>query len=149
VANIGKWNAPTAVATVLTTELNTLGNNTMTAASAAIANQTNLDIYADFVVHLAALSPAAGAFVSVYILEALDNSTYPAPSDADLRLMTSSLLFTMQCGTTATTAYDLVVRNVLLPPHSFKLKLDNQTGVSLNASGNTLSISQYNVNENG
>jgi hypothetical protein len=149
VASIGKWNAATAVSSVLTTELNSLGNNTASAASAAIANQTNLDLYADFVLHLASLSPAAGAYVAVYILEALDDSTYPAPSDADLRLMTSQLLFVMQIGTTASTAFDAVARNVLLPPHSFKIKLDNQTGVALNASGNTLKISQYNVNENG
>jgi hypothetical protein len=121
----------------------------MSAASAAIANQSNLDLYADFTLHLAALSPAVGAFISVYILEALDDSTYPVPSDAALRLQAGQTLFSIQLGQDAATAQDVVVRNVLLPPHAFKIKLDNQAGVSLAASGNTLSISQYNVNENG
>lgn len=148
-ANIGKWNQARAVATVLTTELNALNNATMSVASAAIANQTNLDLYADFVLHLAALSPAAGAFITVYALEALDDATFPAPSDAALRLQIQQILFSIQLGQDVTTAQDIVVRNVLLPPHAFKLKLDNQSGVSLAATGNTLSISQYNVNENG
>ena len=148
-SNIGKWNSARAVATVLTTELNALSNGTMSAASAAVANQTNLDLYADFVLHLAALSPTAGAFITVYILEALDDSTFPAPSDAALRLQPQQILFSVQLGQDASTAQDIVVRNVLLPPHAFKLKLDNQSGVALGATGNTLSISQYDTNLNG
>jgi len=42
-----------------------------------------------------------------------------------------------------------VIRNVMLPPATVKFYLDNQTGVSLNASGNTVKILAYNVNLNG
>jgi hypothetical protein len=148
-ANIGKWNAPSATISVLTTELNSLANTTMSAASTAISNQTNLDVYADIEVNLAALSPTAGAYVGLYILEAVDGTNYPAQSDADLRLTTSQLLASLPIGTTASTAQRIVARNVLVPPGSFKLKLDNQTGVALAASGNTVKFNVYDVNLNG
>lgn len=147
--NIGKWNAPSTTVTVLSTGLDSLGNSTMSAASTAIANQTNLDMYVDIEVNLASLSPAANSYVALYILEAVDGSNYPAQSDADLRLTASQLLCTVPTGTTAGTAQRIAVRNVLIPPGSFQIKLDNQTGVALNASGNTVKFNAYNVNLNG
>src|SRR5215831_2934336 len=103
-ASIGKWNAPSSIVSVLTTGLNSLANNTMSAASSNIANQTNLDMYADIEVVLASLSPTTGAYVALYILEALDGTNFPAQSDADLRLTTSQLLASIPVGTTAATA---------------------------------------------
>ncbi len=148
-ANIGKWNAPSSTVTVLTTELNSLGSATMSAASSAIANQTNLDIYADIEVNLASLSPAAGAFVALYIALAIDGSNYPAPSGADMRLSSTQLLVVIPVGTTASTAQRVAARNVVIPPGTFKIYLDNQCGVSLGASGNTVKMNPYNVNLNG
>lgn len=148
-ASVGKWNAPSATSSVLTTELNSLSNNTMSAASSAIANQTNLDIFVDIEVNLASLSPAAGAYVALYIELAVDGTNYPAQSDADLRLTSSQLLCVVPLGTTASTAQRVAVRNVVIPPGSFKIKLDNQAGVALNASGNTVKFNAYNYNLNG
>ena len=147
-ANIGKWNAP-SLTTILTTELNSLGSGSQSAASAAVANQTNLDIYVDIEVVLGALSPTTGAYVALYILEAVDGTNYPAQSAADLRLTTSQLLVSIPIGTTASTAQRVVARNVMIPPGSFKIILDNQTGVALAASGNTVKFNAYDFNLNG
>lgn len=148
-ANIGKWNAPSATVTVLSTGLNSLANNTMSAASSNIANQTNLDMYLDIEVLLAALSPTAGAYVALYILESIDGTNFPAQSDADLRLTTTQLLIAIPVGTTASTAQRVAARNVVIPPGLFQIKLDNQTGVALAASGNTVKFNAYDVNLNG
>jgi hypothetical protein len=148
-ANIGKWGNVSSVVSLLTTELNALGSATASAASAAIANQTNLDVYADIGLHLASLSPAAGAYGALYILEALDGSTYPSATGSVLRNQPQQMLCTFQLDTTAATAQDLVVRNVLLPPGSFKVVYDNQAGVALGATGNTVKMITYNINENG
>ncbi len=148
-ANIGKWNAPSSAVTVLSTELNSLASGSITAASTAIANQTNLDIYVDIEVNLASLSPAAGAYVALYIAEAVDGTNYPAPSAADLRLSTTQLLCAIPIGTTAATAQRVAARNVVIPPQTFKVYLDNQTGAALNASGNTVKFIAYDVNLNG
>src|SRR5262245_19758044 len=73
-AGIGKWNTPSSIASQLTTELNSLGNNTMSAASATYDNSTNLNIYVDIEVNLASLSPTAGAYVAIYVLCAPDGT---------------------------------------------------------------------------
>lgn len=148
-ANIAKWNAPSGVTSVLTTELNSLATNTMTAASSAIANQTNLDMYVDVEINLASLSPTAGSYVALYIQEAVDGTNYPAQSDADTRLTPSHLLCTVPTGVAASTAQRIAVRNVVIPPGTFKIKLDNQTGATLNASGSTVKFNAYNTNLNG
>lgn len=148
-ASIGKWNTPSSIVSVLTTELNSLGSGSMSAASAAINNDTNLDMYGDLELNLGALSPTAGGYVAVYIAEAADGTNYPAPSAADQRLQTNALLCTYAVSTTASTAQRLVVRNVLLPPGKFKLYVDNQSGGAMAASGNTLKLLPYNINMNG
>lgn len=148
-ANIGKWNTPSSIVSILTTELNSLTTNTMASVSAVVNNDTNLDMYGDLELNLGTLSPTAGGYVAVYIAEAADGTNYPAPSSADQRLQTNALLCTFALSTTATTAQRLVCRNVLLPPGKFKLYLDNQSGATMNASGNTLKLLPYNTNLNG
>jgi len=149
--NIGKWNAPTAIATILSTELNSLGNNptTMASPSSGYDNSANLNIYCDLEINLASLSPTAGAYVAIYLAEAADGTNYPAQSAADMRLTSTQLFCTIPVGTTATTAQRVSARNLVLPPALFKLFFDNQTGVALNASGNTLKLLAYNINANG
>lgn len=149
-ANVGKWSlSGVGITTVLSTGLNSLGNNTMSAASSTYDNSTNLDLYVDIEVVLASLSPASGAYVAIYVLEAPDGTNFPAQSDADLRLTSSQLLAVIPIGTTASTAQRVTARNVLLPPAKIQFKLDNQAGVSLNASGNTVKVLPYNYNLNG
>jgi hypothetical protein len=122
----------------------------MSAASATYNNQTNLDLYCDVEVVLNTLSPSGSTpFVAIYVLAAVDGTNFPAQSDADLRLTTTQLLCSIPIGTTATTAQRVAVRNLLLPPQPIQFKLDNQTGVTLNASGNTVKIDAYSYNLNG
>jgi hypothetical protein len=149
-ANIGKWSlSGVGLTTVLSTGLNSLANNTMSAASSTYANQTNLDLYVDIEAVLGSLSPTAGAYVAIYVLEAVDGTNFPAQSDADLRLTTTQLLCVIPIGTTAATAQRVTARNILLPPAALQFKLDNQTGVALNAAGNTVKVLPYDYNLNG
>ena len=130
--------------------LNALANNTMSAASATYANQTNLDLYCDIEVFLDTLSPATGAYVSIYILAAIDGTNFPAQSSADLRLTTTQLFCTIPVGTTASTTQRVAARNLLLPPQPVQFKLDNQTGVALASTNNsTVKIDAYSYNLNG
>lgn len=147
-ANIGKWNAG-SVSSVLTTELDGLTSGTMSAASGAYDNATNLNIYADIEVNLGSASPAAGAYVALYIAERADGTNYPAQASADMRLSSTQLLAVIPIGVTASTPQRVVARNVVIPPESFKLYLDNQTGANLAANGNTVKILTYNINGNG
>ncbi len=147
-ANLGKWGNLASVVSLLTTELNSLANGAATAASSAIANQTNLDIYADIELVLASLSPVAPNYGTLYILEAVDGTNYPSATAAVLLNQPSQILCTFALDTTATTAQRIVVRNVLLPPASFKVAYYNQAGVALGASGNTIRAITYGLNLN-
>jgi hypothetical protein len=126
----------------------TLATGSMTAASATYANQTNLDLYCDLEVFLAALSPTAGAYVDVYILTAIDGTNFPAQSAADLRLTSTQKFCTVPIGTTASTAQRVAVRNLLLPPQPVQFILDNQTGTNIVATS-TVKIDAYSYNLNG
>jgi hypothetical protein len=149
-ASIAKWNTPGTLTTILSTQLNSLANGAMNStASSDIANQTNLDLYADFEIVLGSLSPTSGAYIGLYFLESVDGTNFPAQSDADLRLTATQMLGAVPIGTTAATGQRVVIRNILLPPSLFRVKLDNQTGVALNASGNTVKIKPCNFNLNG
>src|SRR5215472_2592898 len=151
-ANLGKWNlSAVGLTTVLSTGLNSLTSGSMSAASSTYANQTNLDIYVDLEVNLASFSPATSPapYVSIYILESVDGSNFPAQSAADLRLTTTQLFCSVPIGSTATTAQRVAVRNLIIPPGAVQFLLDNQTGAALAASGSTVKILPYNFNLNG
>ena len=147
--SIGKWNTPSGVTTILSTELNALNSATTSASSSTVNNASNLNLYCDAEVKLGSLSPATGAFVTVYILVALDGTNFPSPTGSVLRNQSQHVWFTAGLDTTASTAQTNVVRTVLLPPEAVAFVLDNQSGVQLAATGNTLKINCYNFNLNG
>jgi hypothetical protein len=148
-ANIGKW-AATTLTTVLTTELNALATVTMTAASATYDNSTNLNIYCDLELFITWNgTPAAGAYATVYILEAPDGTNFPGQSTADLRLTTNQLFCTIPLGVVANSAQRVPVRNLVLPPAKVQFIVDNQSSIAYAASGNTMKILTYNINGNG
>ena len=135
-----KWTAPEAIATYYTTELNSLADGSFVAVGAAITNETGLYQYIDIEVVLASLSPAAGAFLDIWIHPTLDASNY---ADAAKPLQTSGLLATLTLDTTATTAQRIIATNIPIPALDFKLQLRNKAGVALNASGNSLKYRRH------
>jgi len=131
---------------ILTTQMDGLTNGSATAASSAIDNTTNLDLFIDFELALAVQgsSRSAGATCTVYIAPSLDGgSTYP-----DILSSTCESLATFYFDA-ATTARTLVRINRDIPPGLFKLFLVNNTGQTLNASGNTLRYRTHSINNNG
>lgn len=130
-----KWLAPEAIATYYTTELNSLASPSFVAVGAEIANETDLYPYIMFELVLASLSPTAGAYVDIWIDYQADGTNYSDPAKS---LQTSSLLCTIQLDTTAATAQRINSNLCTIMPIDFKLQLRNMSGVTLNASGNTL-----------
>ena len=123
-----------AIANALTTDLNSLGNGSTSAASAAIDNTTNLDLYHDLTLTVAAQGAArsAGATVSVYITQALDGTNYD-----DTNATTAELVAVFSLDA-ATTARQITRRDVPVPPGLFKYFVVNNTGQAFAASGSLL-----------
>jgi hypothetical protein len=123
-----------AAANALTTELNALANNANTAASAAIDNTTNLDLFMDLELILAAQGTARSstATVAVFMTPSLDGTNYTDANEAISELVA---VFPLDAATTARRA---VVRDIPLSPALFKLFARNQTGQALAASGTSI-----------
>lgn len=147
-ANLGKWSS-TSLTTVMSTELNSVSNNTLTASASSFDNTTNLNLYADIEINLASLSPSAGAYISLFIAESVDGTNFPSQSLADFQLTATQNLITLPIGTTAATAQRICCRQVVIPPAKFFIYFMNQTGVALGASGNTVKFLTYSLNLNG
>lgn len=138
---------PGAVA-LLTTELNGLGNGSLTPFGPVITpgTTTNLTVRhlrGDISLKLASNSLVftAASFVAVYFVPAIDGTNYPKLSGANLarsnyRVGTIALY-------PATPSAEIIhenVRAVLIPNAPFKVVLENLSGVALPASGNTLDL---------
>ena|SRR5215510_12595001 len=137
-ANKVKWSAPSGTTSVLTTELNALGNNTLSALGPAYDNSANKDVYVDVELVLSSLTPASGGYVTLYAALAVDGSNY---GDA-FRTSVQQLVGVFNLDT-STSAKRTSLKNIMIPPDLMKFYLDNQAGVALGATGNTVKVIAY------
>jgi hypothetical protein len=133
------WSA--AIASALTTELNSLGSAANSTASAAIDNTTARDLYYDLTLTVATQGSArtAGAVVNVYLVPALDETNYDDVNETTAELVA---VFPLDA---ATTARQVTRRDIPVPPGLFKFFARNVTGQAFAASGNILEYRPHNV----
>ena len=130
-----------SIASTLTTELNSLANGSASSASSAIDNTSNLDLYHDLTLTVAAQGSArsAGAQVSVYMTMALDGTNYD-----DTNATTAELVAVFPLDA-ATTARQATRRDVPIPPGLFKYFVVNGTGQAFAASGSLLEFRAHSI----
>jgi hypothetical protein len=130
-----------AIASALTTDLNSLANDSASAASAALDNTSNLDLYHDLTLTVATQGSArsAGATVSVYLVMALDGTNYD-----DVNATTAELVAVFPLDA-ATTARQATRRDVPVPPGLFKYFVVNNTGQAFAASGSLLEFRAHSI----
>jgi len=131
---------------VLSMELNSLANDTITAAGSAVDNTTNLDVYGWLELNVTFGSSPTDSVptVDVYMSISADGTNYasdPVTSGVDCGLQQIISIPTRK----VTSAQRKVVGPFLLPPGKFKFLLDNQTGVSFPASGSTVTLYTSNI----
>lgn len=141
-----KWEASPAGAQQLSTELNSLANNTLSAGSAAYDNSANLNVYAWFELNVTfGTNPSdTPPMVDLYAAKSLDGTNYesaPVTGGAGQQHM---FLGSFQV-LANTSAQRVTLGPVLLPPCKLKFYLDNQTGQSMASSGNTLHVYPNNL----
>ncbi len=131
--------------TWLSTELNALANsaaNVLSTLGAAFQNTASW-LYAD-VEFLAGgtTTPAAGAFLELWLLRSLDGGTnYEDGSATVAPGRPSDIIIPVRAGTTITPRAG--ASGLLLPPGFYKPILRNQTGVALAATANIIRFSAY------
>lgn len=133
-----------AAQTALSTELNSLANDTWSVLSSEIDNSVTKYMFADIEVNLAAPGAAAtgaDSAINVYLVPSLDDTNFPtyqasgsAPEQENEQYFVGAVTLTGA----ASTACRGVIRGVELPAGKFKLGVRNLANDALNASGNTV-----------
>ncbi len=158
------WIAGNGVGFTWTTAINgsdlaSLANGSTVLSSVAdIANQTNLDIYADISVRLtvASATPPTGSYLGLFLVALLDDgSTYGDGSMASGGVITRAPpyspigLIALETAT-GTTLLAGFVQGIVIPPGSFRFALYNNSGAALHATaGNSIvKYRTYNLNLN-
>lgn len=139
-----KQNPYGTIATVLSTELNSLANNSYSAASAAQGSDTGAaEVYGDFELVIASFTPGSNPVVELYLIRSVDGTNYEdgggsvAPSQ-------DAYVGAFQI-TTGTSAKRAVLRDVPLPPGLWKAVVRNLAGAAFPASGNTLRVRPHSL----
>ena len=136
-------------ATLMTTDLDNLGNDAFVVASADYDNATNKHRWADFqlVAYDFDAAPTAGAVLELHLFTKYDGSTYAdgfdGDADADSVPGPNTLI-----GCFVVSASDnpqqLAIRGVRLPPYAFKACIVNRSGQDLaDSSSHTLKLFPY------
>jgi len=162
VANRTAWTAGNGVGLTWTTLINSadmasMGNGyTVLSSVAGVANGTNLDQYMDlsFKLAIASSTIAAGANIAffIYLLQQ-DGTTY---GDGQLTAGTAANVSPTfpPCGVfplvAAASQTNLVgnITGVVLPPGTFKIAVQNNSGFALTSGTQTASYRTYNQNLN-
>ena len=133
------------IASVLTTEINSLANNGYTAASAAQgADGTGGHLFADLEFVSGGAQSATNSIVGeVYLLRSADGTNYEAtPSSTHPSPDAYAGQFVDASGSTTKRA---ILRDVPNPPGLWKACYKNLSGSSHAASGNTVKVRQHNL----
>ena len=159
------WVAGAGVGFTWTTAINgsdlasLASGSTVLSSVADIANQTNLDLYADVSVELTigSATPTAGAFLGLYLVPLLAGGSnygdgeltsggtmaraYPFPPVATMPLETAA----------ATTLLAGFALGIIIPPGSFRFALYNGSTITLSATAgnNVVQYRTYRLNLNG
>ena len=140
------WAGASSVTQIMTTDLNSLANNTMSAASTVVTGQTNLDTFMWLELNVTfGVSPSdANPSVDLYMAQAMDGTNYDtAPltggaNQGHLYIVSFPIA-------KVTAAQRVTIGFFAAQPHTAKFYLDNQTGQTMAATANTLDIGVNNL----
>jgi hypothetical protein len=135
-----KWKTPEAIATALGTELNSLGNATLSGLSGAIDNLTDLYRFVELQLDVTfGVAPSAGGYVHVLLFSSLDDTNYGTGHQD----YTPAMLFAFPVRA-VTTQQVIVSPPLIVPPLKFKLAAYNAAGQAFPASGSTIKYRRHN-----
>lgn len=125
------------IATLLSTELNSLANNSL-AVGSAYDNSANLNIMAEVeLVVTYGSAPTANTGCSIWFLRDIDGTNYEDGGSSLTPSRPPDLVIPLETATTA----QRITRRCAIPPGTFKPLLKNDgTGQAMAASANTLKI---------
>lgn len=127
-------------------DLNTISAANFALGSTVVSNGANLDLYADVSIKLASFTSGSAPYTQLVIMPlSEDGSTYGDGTTSGATLPASQFIVGSQTSkASATQAFVIYFRNILLPPTDFKFGLINQMGNPTAGSGNAGMFKTYN-----
>lgn len=133
-----KWTTPgSASSNFAGSSFNSVANGN-TSAFVTYDNSSNLDLYGAVVILLGSITATTGASITLRIHAVVNGST---PDDTGS--VGGGDTYTVPV-TATTGAKVIVIPMVRLPPFSLRFQITNNTGATLNTTGNSLVVVPYN-----
>ncbi len=142
-----KWEAPlVSRGSVLTTQLNSLANDDISAVGPLLDNSVNLDMYGwlEINVNFASAPTDSTPTLDVALSMAADGTNYDDAPVTGLVQQGHLLSFSVEVRKIST-AQRILYGPIPLPPGKLKFALDNQCGVAFPATGSTMTLYTNNV----
>jgi len=128
------------IVTLMSTELNSLANNTTAAASGDFDNSTNLNPWGLFeLVCEYGVAPTANTVIGLWLISKIDGTNYEDYSAIE-PARSPDVMFRVRA---VTTAQRITVRGMLRPGLQLPVARNLATGQTLAASGNTIKVLPY------
>lgn len=137
------WKVDTSGGTItlLSTDLNSLANNTGVLGAARSAEAF---LYADLELNVTfGTNPTANSLVEVYLVRAIDGTNYEDTTTAATAAGPANGFVGGFPVRAVTTAQRIALPKVELPAMDYKWMVINKTGQTMAASGNTLTMKRY------
>lgn len=140
-----KWSGLTSRGTVLTTEMNSLANNTTSSAGSAYDNSSNLDRFGLVVGAIAAygVAPTLDSVIEIYALRSADGGSTYEDGSSSLRPPFGAYVGCLQLYNN-TSAQVLITDKFELFNGFVKFIVINRAGQTMAASGSTLTLYTFN-----
>jgi len=139
-ATTQKW-ARGTTDTVLTTELNSLANNTNAVKATAVSVTSSDYVMAEVELYVTfSAAPTSNTGISIWFLREVDNTNYEDGTSSVTPTRPPDVVFGVRAVTTA----QRIVKTCLLPPGSFKPLLRNEgTGQAFVSTGNFVKVKPF------
>lgn len=121
------------IVSAMTTDLNSITNNSYATSAALGADATAANLMADFELALASLTPTGTPVIDLWLVRSADGTNYEDSATPPADSYVGSFEVTTGAG-----AKRAILRDRVLPPGLFKCVVRNRTGVTFAAASNTL-----------
>jgi len=137
-----RWTAYNSPVTYLSSELNSLGNNSNKVGSAIDFASTNRKMYMDVEIYLNTvdLSAQTNPAIHIWLLARTDGSNFEDGSDSITPARAPDKIVPLR---EVNAAQRVFARFLLTTPDQGKILIKNKTGTSLASSGNTVKYRLY------
>ena len=142
-----RWSAPASIQTALSTELNSLANDSNAITSTQVDNTTNRKTFIDVELYLASVDLSAQDNPAIYVwfLYEIDGTNQEDGAAAVNPAKQPDIVIPLR---EVSATQRVIIPNTIALPYEFDILLGNRTGAALASSGNTFKYRFHSMEDN-